>query len=172
MNSCSFAGSLERSWGVGGCDLSTHLSISQLSKLTGQDRRTIAKRLSDWKHTDARAWRGDGTENCCSFLTSYSTDRVRYALPIVPFAFHHQRVQRFAYLLWAEFGNELFRLPFNVSSNRRLNPPAEISRTPGEHLPFLCESYASSLLRREACVVDFRTNLALGIVTYNGATLT
>ena len=143
MNSCSFAGSLERSWGVGGCDLSTHLSISQLSKLTGQDRRTIAKRLSDLKHTDARAWRGDGTENCCSFLTSYSTDRVRYALPIVPFAFHNQRVQRFAYLLRAEFGNELFKLPFNVSSNRCLNPPAEISRTPGEHLPFLCESYPS-----------------------------
>ena len=35
------------------------LSINQISELTGQDRRTIAKRLSDLKHTGARAWRGD-----------------------------------------------------------------------------------------------------------------
>jgi hypothetical protein len=28
-----------------------HLSISQLSELTGRDRRTVAKQLSDLKHT-------------------------------------------------------------------------------------------------------------------------
>ncbi|PYI81223.1 MAG: hypothetical protein DMF05_03630 [Verrucomicrobia bacterium] len=31
-------------------DLSMHLSISQLSELTGRDRRTIAKQLSDVPH--------------------------------------------------------------------------------------------------------------------------
>jgi hypothetical protein len=32
-------------------DLSIHLTISQLSELTGRDRRTVAKQLSDLKHT-------------------------------------------------------------------------------------------------------------------------
>ena len=32
-------------------DLSMHLSISQLSELTGRDRRTVAEQLSDVPHT-------------------------------------------------------------------------------------------------------------------------
>jgi len=32
-------------------DLSMHLSISQLSELTGRDRRRIAKQLKDLQHT-------------------------------------------------------------------------------------------------------------------------
>ena len=52
-----------------------------------------------------------------SFLTSYTTDRIRHALPIVPFALRDGRVQRFEYLLFTELGNELFQLALNFISN-------------------------------------------------------
>ena len=40
-------------------------------------------------------------------------DRIRNALPIVPFAFRNQRVQSFADFLLTEFDNELFKLVLN-----------------------------------------------------------
>ena len=55
-----------------------------------------------------------------SFLTSYTSDRIRNTLPIVPFTFRNQRVQRFADFLLTEFGDELFKLVLNFISNRWL----------------------------------------------------
>ena len=42
------------------------------------------------------------------FVTSYTADRIRNALPIVPFTFRNERVQRFENFLLAELGNEFF----------------------------------------------------------------
>ena len=44
----------------------------------------------------------------CSFLTSYTPDRICHALPIVPFTFRNERVQRFENFLLTELGDELF----------------------------------------------------------------
>jgi hypothetical protein len=68
---------------------------------------------------------------CASFLTSYPTNRIFHALPIVPFTSRNQRVQRFAYLLLAEFGDELLKLALNViipPAYRRLRRHCGVSR--------------------------------------------
>jgi len=55
------------------------------------------------------------------FLTSYTPDRIRHALPIIPFAFRDERVERFENLLFAESRHEVFQIVPNVSSYRRSN---------------------------------------------------
>jgi len=39
---------------------------------------------------------------------SYTTNRIRDTLPIVPFTLRNERVQRFEYFLLTEVGGELF----------------------------------------------------------------
>ena len=41
-------------------------------------------------------------------LASYTADRIRHALPIIPFTFRNERVQRFENFLLTELGDELF----------------------------------------------------------------
>lgn len=54
-------------------------------------------------------------------MTRYTADRIRHALPIIPFAFRDERIQRFEHLLLAELGNELFKLALNVTGKWRSN---------------------------------------------------
>src|SRR5262245_33312380 len=44
------------------------------------------------------------------FLTSYTPDRVRHALPVVPFTLGNEGVQRFENFLLTKVGHELFSL--------------------------------------------------------------
>ena len=60
-----------------------------------------------------------GTPSRGSFLTSYTPDRIRHALPIVPFTVRDERSQRIEHLLFTELGNELFKLALHLTGNRR-----------------------------------------------------
>jgi hypothetical protein len=53
-------------------------------------------------------------------LSRYTPDGVGNALPIVPFTFRNERVERFENLLFAESRHEVFQIVLNVSSYRRL----------------------------------------------------
>jgi hypothetical protein len=49
---------------------------------------------------------------------SYTADRIRHALPIVPFAFDNEPVQHFQHSLLTEFHEEFLWLPLNFTSYR------------------------------------------------------
>jgi len=82
--------------------------------VTGRNHRFHFQKTRTIKHFPSRS----DNHKCASFLTSYPTDRIRHALPIVPFTSRNQRLRRFAYLLLAEFDDELLKLALNVSSDR------------------------------------------------------
>jgi hypothetical protein len=47
-------------------------------------------------------------ENRCLFLTSYTPNRIRDTLPIVPFTLRNERIRRFEHFLLTELSDELF----------------------------------------------------------------
>ena len=53
------------------------------------------------------------------FLTSYNEDRIRHALPIVPFRFRNERIQRFEDFAFRQISPPVFQLLLNFSSHRR-----------------------------------------------------
>ena len=50
---------------------------------------------------------------------SYTTNRIRDTLAIVPFTLRNERVQRFEYFLLTELGDELFYLTLDLTRNGR-----------------------------------------------------
>lgn len=67
------------------------------------------------------------TEEPPLIVASYMSDRIRHALPNVPFKFGNVRVQRFEHLLFAKLAHKLFKLAFNLTSNRRSKLGSNIS---------------------------------------------
>ena len=47
-------------------------------------------------------------------------DCIRHALPIVPFKFRNERIQRFENFVFAKSRHEIFQVVLNFSSYRRL----------------------------------------------------
>jgi cephalosporin-C deacetylase-like acetyl esterase len=68
----------------------------------------------------ARAATAISTTGGFAFAASYTPDRIRNALPIVPFTFGNQRVQRFQDLLFTESCNEIFQILLNFTSYWRM----------------------------------------------------
>ena len=51
------------------------------------------------------------------FLTSCTPDCIRDTLPIIPFTFRKERMERFADFLLTEFGDEFFELALNLDGD-------------------------------------------------------
>jgi hypothetical protein len=52
-----------------------------------------------------------------SFFASDTTNRIRNALPIVPFTFRDKWIQRFEYFLPADLSYKLLKLALNIASH-------------------------------------------------------
>jgi hypothetical protein len=67
-------------------------------------------------HNETLLARHIGNRRLC--LTSDTTNCIRNALPIVPFTFRDERVDRFEDLPLTKFRNQLFKLLLNLTSHR------------------------------------------------------
>jgi hypothetical protein len=67
-------------------------------------------------HNETLLARHIGNRRLC--LTSDTTNCIRNALPIVPFTFRDERVERFEDLPLTKFRNRLFKLLLNFTSHR------------------------------------------------------
>ena len=71
------------------------------------------------KHTSTRRDATLTQAAGCALLSRYTADGVGNTLPIVPFTFRNERVERFENLLFAELRHEIFQVVLDLCSQRR-----------------------------------------------------
>ena len=82
----------------------------------------LVKCLGHYIHRELFELPFSSSRNAVSFssaiFASYTADRIRNALPVIPFASRNERSQRVEHLLFTELGHELLKLALHLTGNR------------------------------------------------------